>query len=150
MLNSNLPVRQNPLYAPMLLSALPKKRSIISQSEHDRAIEKIAAINHNADKYVLAAHINWMNRGNPEKIGHVVPDIEVHDSSGKTFIEVETLDSLLQDHSISQYRVLNRCPHKAIVVLAIPIRHDKNRLNRLLNGFINLGFSNIEFKTIEV
>lgn len=150
MLKSNLPVRQNPLYAPMLLSALPKKRSILAQSEHDRAIEKIATINHNANKYVLADHINWMDRGKPEKIGNIIPDIAVYDSSGITLYEVETVNSLFEAHSISQYRVLNRSPHNALVVLAVPIQINPLQLNKLVNNFNRLNLQNLTLATINV
>lgn len=91
-----------------------------------------------------------MNRGNPEKIGFVVPDLEIHDSSGKTFIEVETIYSLLQAHSISQFRVLNKIPHKAIIVLAIPSYIKQDKIDLLAIGFKNLGFTNLELKTISV
>ncbi|OMD75304.1 hypothetical protein [Paenibacillus odorifer] len=150
MLKSNLPVHQNPLYAPMLLSALPKKRSTLTQSEHDRAIEEIASIYHNEGKYVLADHINWLNRGKPDKVGNIIPDIAVYDSSGITLYEVETVDSLLLEHSIYQYRFLNRNPHKAFVVLALPVNIHPIELNKLINGFNNLHLQNLVLKTISI
>ncbi|ETT49363.1 hypothetical protein BSK66_26815 [Paenibacillus odorifer] len=150
MLKSNLPVNQNPLYAPLLLSSIPKRRSLHAQSEHDRAIEKIASSEHNVGKYVLADHINWLNRGKPDKIGNIIPDIAVYDSSGITLYEVETIDSLFEAHSISQYRVLNRSPYKALVVLAVPIQINPLQLNKLVSNFNRLNLQNLTLATINI
>ncbi|MBE1444321.1 hypothetical protein [Paenibacillus sp. OAS669] len=139
-LNSNRSTELNPLFRPPLLTTL-RRRTPTAQSEHDSVVKEIALLNHNNGKYVLADHIQWVH-GKPNKIGDIIPDIAIYDNTGITHVEVETMDSLMLGHSISQYQKMNRVKN-SIVVLVVPTQYDKNRLYKLVHDFENLYFSNI-------
>ncbi|WP_431089935.1 hypothetical protein [Paenibacillus sp. 8b26] len=141
MIKSNRSVTSNPLFFPPSLTAL-RRRNPLSQSEHDRLVREIALYYHNLGKYVLADHINWIH-GRPKAISNIVPDIEVYDSEGVSYIEVETLDSLLLDHSKSQYRVMNRFKNSK-VFLQLPKNYDPRRKEKAINDFYKLKLSNIK------
>lgn len=159
MLKSNSPISQNSFFKPPLLPGLTKsnlinqppllkatltpriRRNQNSQSVHDHVVQATALHNHNKGKYVLAAHIDWIH-GSPEEKEGIIPDITVADSTGITTIEVETIDSFLLGHSISQYRALNRIGN-ALVILAVPYGFDPDKLNEMKSQFYKLNLRNV-------
>lgn len=144
MLQSNQPINQNPLFNPFL-SSLPRKRNRQSQSEHDLVLEQYATYFHNKGLYVRADHISWIH-GKPEQVGMHYPDIAVYDNTGITNIEIETADSFLESHSISQYRALNQSK-KAWVVLVVPKGYDQFKLENDIHKFQRL---NLQYIKLEI
>ena len=140
MMKSNRSVTSNPLFFPPSLTAL-RRRNPLFQSEHDSLVREIALYYHNLGKYILADHINWIH-GSPKAISNIIPDIEVHDSQGISYIEVETMDSLLLNHSRSQYRVMNRFKNSKIIVQST--NHDPLLVQKARNDFYKLNLPNVE------
>ncbi|MGF9714979.1 hypothetical protein [Paenibacillus naphthalenovorans] len=151
MLRSNLPVKQNPLFKPLLLPSVYRRKPQ-EQSAHDKAIEEIALYYHNQGKYVRADHINWLH-GKPEKTGFHIPDVTVYDYTGISIFEVETLDSALTPHSISQIRSF--CNEgKTTLLLVLPKvtiynqRYVESEVNEIFSRFNKLRLNNLIIKTL--
>lgn len=119
------------------------------QSDHNKVLLQYANHFDSLDKYVQADHITWKH-GKPTSVGMHVPDISVFDRNGRLNIEIETIDSCSEEHSISQIKAFSRI-HKLILVIAIPpvTAHNEKFINRRINNF-NLQFSKINRSNIEI
>lgn len=72
-----------------------------SQSEHNRVVKFIAEKLHSDEFQVTADHVFWPY-GRPNIIRGHRPDIIAVKNSAKIIIEVETIDSFTDQHSIDQ------------------------------------------------
>ncbi|RKN86755.1 hypothetical protein [Paenibacillus ginsengarvi] len=142
-------------HTPVFLNSLPYKRNELNQSKHDRIIQKIADDFARQGFIVYADHIKW-SMGRPPLFNGHRPDLTIQGQNGRVIVEVETFDSCLESHAISQLRAFNRVGIPVIVVIPEVIHtilganNGLTKFNALNNRINTSKLYNVKVDTIKI